>query len=280
MDARKGTRAVMDEWTMPALRDTYADLEAACAGADLLISHTIVFPGPLLAEKTSLPFLSVVLQPIVFFSVSDPCIPPTTPRWQGFTQLPKPLVRAGLWPRLAHDPPVAAACGRAPHRAGPSPSKKHPLIEGQFSPLGTLALFSSALAAPSRLAPKYPPDRICLLRLAWRPAEALSAELAAFLDAGTPPIVFTLGSSAVMTAGDFFEEAVKATKALGARAVLLTGRDQPVPPNLPSSILAVPYAPHSLLMPRAAVNVAPRRRRHDGAGTESGQAAGDCSLRP
>ena len=30
---------------------------------------------------------------------------------------------------------------------------------------------------------------------------------------------------------------------------------QPIPRNLPGSVLAVPYAPHSLLMPRALVNI-------------------------
>ena len=33
----------------------------------------------------------------------------------------------------------------------------------------------------------------------------MPAELAAFLDAGEPPVVFTLGSAAVNTAGTFFD---------------------------------------------------------------------------
>ncbi|MCX6368321.1 MAG: glycosyltransferase [Armatimonadetes bacterium] len=267
MDARKGTRAVMDEWTMPALRDTYADLAAACAGADLLISHTIVFPGPLLAEKTGLPFLSVVLQPIVFFSVHDPCIPPTTPRWQGFAKLPKSLVRLAYKLGWQLTRPWLRPVDALRTELGLPPSKKHPLIEGQFSPLGTLALFSSALGAAQ---PDWPQSTVQTGFAFYDSLEgkdaALSPELEAFLAAGEPPIVFTLGSSAVMTAGNFFEEAVKATKALNARAVLLTGRGQPVPPNLPPSILAVPYAPHSLLMPRAAVNV------HQGGVGTTGQA--------
>ena len=41
-----------------------------------------------------------------------------------------------------------------------------------------------------------------------------------FLDAGEPPIVFTLGSAAVMDARDFFDESAKAAKLLGRRAVL------------------------------------------------------------
>ena len=38
----------------------------------------------------------------------------------------------------------------------------------------------------------------------------MPAELSAFLDAGEPPIVFTLGSAAVNAAGTFFDESARA----------------------------------------------------------------------
>lgn len=267
MDAREGTRTVLKDWVMPVLRETYADLAAACDGADLLVNHTIVFPGPLLAQKTGLPFLSAVLQPIVFFSEYDPCIPPTTPRWQGFARLPRLLVRAAYRLGWRMTRPWLAPVDAFRAELGLPPDPRHPLIEGQFSPRGTLALFSAALAAPQ---PDWPINTVqtgfAFYDSLDGKTEALPAALEAFLASGEPPVVFTLGSSAVMTAGDFFEQAVEATKTLGCRAVLLTGRDQPVPPNLPASILAVPYAPHSRLMPQAAVNV------HQGGVGTTGQA--------
>ena len=81
--------------------------------------------------------------------------------------------------------------------------------------------------------------------------------LADFLAAGEAPIVFTLGSSAVYDAGDFFERSVKIARGLNRRAVLLTGR---VPENqdlpaLPPTVFACEYAPHSCIFPHAAVNV-------------------------
>lgn len=253
MDARDGTRTVMQDWTMPALNDTYADLTTACAGADLLLNHTIVFPGPLLAEKTGLPFLSVVLQPIVFFSEWDPCIPPTTPRWQSFPKLPRPVVRWAFRQGWRMTRPWMRPVDNLRQELGLPTSTKHPLIEGQFSPLGTLALFSSVLGAPQ---PDWPQNTTQTGFVFYDGHDApLGPELEAFLQDGEPPIVFTLGSSAVMTAGNFFTEATKAAVALGRRAVLLTGRDQPVPPNLPKSVLAVPYAPHALLMPRGCATV-------------------------
>ncbi|MDX2116071.1 MAG: glycosyltransferase [Planctomycetota bacterium] len=59
-----------------------------------------------------------------------------------------------------------------------------------------------------------------------RLAEAESgvdAELEAFLSAGAPPVLFTLGTSVPHAAGSFFEAAVGACRALGVRGLLLTG---------------------------------------------------------
>ena len=54
---------------------------------------------------------------------------------------------------------------------------------------------------------------------------ALPAQLEEFLAAGEPPVVFTLGSAAVLAAGDFYEQSARAAKKLGVRAVLLIGDD-------------------------------------------------------
>ena len=70
-------------------------------------------------------------------------------------------------------------------------------------------------------------------------------------------IVFTLGSAAAGVAGDFFEQSADAARRLGRRAVLLVGRDprnQPKRP-LPPRVIAVPYAPHAAVFPRASVIV-------------------------
>ena len=89
-------------------------------------------------------------------------------------------------------------------------------------------------------------------------------ELLSFLDAGDPPIVFSLGSTGVHAPQRFFEHAVVAAQSLGARALLVVGRDQPTPSNMPkdSRFKAVAYAPYSVVFPRASVVV-----HHGGAGT-------------
>ena len=51
------------------------------------------------------------------------------------------------------------------------------------------------------------------------------AHLEKFLAAGPAPVVFTLGSAAVLAAGEFYEFSAKAAMRLGMRAVLLIGSD-------------------------------------------------------
>jgi UDP:flavonoid glycosyltransferase YjiC (YdhE family) len=92
----------------------------------------------------------------------------------------------------------------------------------------------------------------------------LVPDLEAFLNAGSPPVVFTLGTSAVVAAGRFYDESVEAVRRVGVRAVLLTGGFEQNRPHgtLPPGVLLVDRAPHQLLFPRAAAIV-----HQGGAGT-------------
>ena len=127
------------------------------------------------------------------------------------------------------------------------------MIEGQFSQHGTLALFSRVLAQPQR---DWPPNVTVTGTVFYNGPEPLAAELEDFLAAGEPPVVFTLGTSAVGAAGGFYHESVAAVAKLDVRAVLLTGGfAQNRPANLPPNVLLVDRAPHQLLFPRASVVV-------------------------
>ena len=77
-------------------------------------------------------------------------------------------------------------------------------------------------------------------------------ELAGFLAAGEPPIVFTLGSTAVFHPGNFYQASADATLRLGKRAVMIgAGGLQTRSPQ----ILEIPYAPYSVIFPHASVIV-------------------------
>jgi UDP:flavonoid glycosyltransferase YjiC (YdhE family) len=141
------------------------------------------------------------------------------------------------------------------------PAGADPLYEGQFSPGLTLALFSRLLADPQ---PDWPPYTQVTGFIFYQGPSRLPPEVDRFLEAGPPPLVFTLGSSAVSAAGPFYQESIEAVRRLGYRAVLLVGTDpQNHPPEpLPAGVLAVPYAPHGDLFPRALAII-----HHGGIGT-------------
>lgn len=252
MDPRKGSEVIVAELLMPKLRETYAQLRAAIEGAALLVNHPITYAGPIVAEQARVPWISTVLAPLLFFSAGDPPVLPTAPRlndiplvgpWLAHTilRLARPTLRRWVEPVER----LRAELGLP--RAG------HPMIEGQFSPHGTLALFSRVLAQPQL---DWPPNVTVTGTVFYNAPEPLETQLEEFLGVGEPPVVFTLGTSAVGAAGGFYHESVAAAAKLGVRAVLLTGGfAQNRPDNIPPNVLLVDRAPHQLLFPRASVVV-------------------------
>ncbi len=253
MDPDRGSEVIIRELLLPKLRETYEQLQRTATGADFIVSHPICYATPVFAERERLPWVSTTLAPMLFFSRFDPAVVPMMPRLNSI-----PLVGtwlAGKAPALIRGvtrkwmEPVAAL-----RAALGMPPGAHPLFEGQFSPLGTLALYSRVLAEPQR---DWPPNVISTGCVFYNGPGGLDATLEAFLDAGPPPVVFTLGTSAVGAAGRFYHESAAAVQRIGMRAVLLTGGIEQNKPDdpLPDSVLLVDRAPHQLLFPRAAAVV-------------------------
>ena len=255
MDGHRGSERLLRKHLCPAVRDMQADLAPIVATADLLIASELVFPAPIFAAIQGLRWVSYQLAPVSLFSFHDPPLLPAPDalRW---------LQRGGWLPRVVK--PLAKWVSHSwwqpirEFRAGLGlPPGEHPLFEGKFSPQLNLALFSSVLQAPQ---PDWPPHTVQTGFLffdeetAAGPASPLPPEVEAFLAAGEPPIVFTLGSAAVYVARDFYAESARAAERLGRRALLLLGKN-PTPANLPSSTLAWDYLPYARIFPRASVVV-------------------------
>ena len=207
-----------------------------------------------------------MLAPLSFFSATDPPVVPGAEFLERLRGL-GPWFHGGLF-RLARRN-VAGWCDpwhRLRAELGLPPTADNPLFEGQHAPRLVLALFSGELAAPQS---DWPPQTAVTGFPFFDEdgASDLSTELARFLDAGPPPIVFTLGSSAVKDAGRFYEHGAAAARALGRRAVLLVGKDNAnAPRDLPQGVGVFDYAPYSKLFPRAAAIV------HQGGVGTTGQA--------
>ena len=255
MDLKTGTKFIFDAIFMPHVRDMYDDLARACAGADLLVSHQIAVTGSLVASATGVPWASVLLAPMAFVSPHDPPVPPMM-TWARHLRGLGPAFWRPVFALARRDVRRWTAPVVALRKELGLPPAGDPLFEGSHAPACSLALFSKELGAPQ---PDWPPQAVQTgFAFFEDPAGAgLGADLRAFLDAGPPPVVFTLGSSAVMDAGRFYEEGLAASESVGARAVLLIGRD---PRNRPAGALpdwafAAEYAPYSEVFPRASVVV-------------------------
>jgi len=274
MDARRGSEVVLRRLVLPYLRESRDDLLAATLGADLVVGHTLTFAAPLVAAARGIPWVSTTLQPFAVFSAHDPPLAPAVP-WLG------PLRRLG--------PAFWRLFWRAGSRAsrpwfrdvdalraemGLPADPRHPMLEG-FSPTLHLMLFSRELAAPQPDWPRSAVQTGFPFHDRGEEGEGMPLALEVFLRQGEPPLVFTLGSSAVYVAGDFYAAAAEAARRLGRRAVLLVGRDglndvPGVPPvaHAPAGerVVRVAYAPHSELLPRALAVV------HQGGVGTTGQA--------
>jgi UDP:flavonoid glycosyltransferase YjiC (YdhE family) len=255
MHALDGTRYVVQELFLPPLQEQYEILLEEGEAADVMLGSTFALGLPLAAAKLGKPYLTTALQPAAVLSEYDP---PAAPMMPFLPKLPRSVVKwvfRGL--RQANRFLLKEAYELA-RREG-LPAEAVPALFRQESPHGNLILFSKYFMPVQLDFPR--PLTMCGFpfydKLDARNVK-LDEDLEAFLDAGEAPVVFTLGTSAVLDPGLFYEEAAKAVKAMGKRAVFLVGRAnyESYRTALGSDdIHVVAYAPHSLLMPRAAVNV-------------------------
>jgi MGT family glycosyltransferase len=254
MDVMKGGEFIIKELFAPHVHDGYKDLCEATRDADLLVTHMLTFAGPVLAQKTGIPWVSTVLAPTSFFSVYDPFAPPQFPAVSKLIRLSPLLGRAYIniakrvtnrWVAPVYQLRAELGLSRG----------EHPVFEGQHSPSLVLALFSKVLGGPQ---PDWPPQTVVTGFTFYdqKDEPGISPELEKFLDDGPPPIVFTLGSTAFFVAENFYHESIAAARMLKRRAVLLIGdaRNMPKEP-LPAGVAAFDYAPYGQILPRASAVV-------------------------
>jgi len=258
-DVKKGTERGLREFLFPVLRQTYDDLLDAATKperADLMLLGELNYAGPLVAEVTGIKWASYVLAPLSFFSAFDPPVLPMYPRLAradktvpGFGRVIKRLARlvSRKWPQPIYE--LREELGLA--------EGANPLFDAKHSPYLVLALFSRVLGVEQK---DWPPHTK-ITGFCYYDADAGNAALPEhvekFLKAGPAPVVFTLGSAAVLAAGRFYEHSAKAAMRLGIRAVLLIGSDARNRPRqaMPETICVAEYAPYSALFERAAMVV-------------------------
>jgi rhamnosyltransferase subunit B len=248
-DLKTGSEYVVRKWLLPNLCDTYTDLLDSAKDVDFIVAGDIVYAAPLVAEKLKIPWASLALAPVAFFSAYDPSVIPLlpflvrlrglgTPLNQVIIQLLKTVTKSWIDP-----------IHQLRTELGLSQINYNPLVDKSSACL-VLAMFSSVLAKPQ---PDWDKNTV-LTGFTFYEGDLnegeLTPELQRFLDIGKPPIVFTLGSAAVMVPGTFYQESIRAVRQLNRRAVLLIGKNTP-PDNLSEDIIAIDYVPYSQIFPHA-----------------------------
>jgi UDP:flavonoid glycosyltransferase YjiC (YdhE family) len=235
---------------LPSLRDSLEDLLDAMEGADAVVTHTLASAARLAAEARGLPWVSAVMQPMGYLSAYEPpLIGPRAISW----------ILRGLGP--ASTRPVLKLARRLTEswatewrdlRAdlGLAPVRDHPLWEGQHSPIRSLGLFPRVLGEPQ---PDWPPQaRVTGFPFYRPPHQSLDPKLREFLENAEPPLVFTLGTTAINDPGSFFEESAAVVRHLGHRALFFVGGGkQEICEDVSGEAIVVSYAPHNLVFPFA-----------------------------
>lgn len=238
----------------------HAMREDVVPGQTLLIGNSLMVAHRLLRETHDVPCATVHLAPSVFRSNERPArlvpgwIQPQMPEW--LKNLAWWLADRGFYDRHFTRPlnALRAQLGLAP-------------VE---------RIFRSWLHGADCVVGMFP-DWFAQRAFDW-PANAeltgfglydhgtlapLPEPLAAFIEAGPPPVGFSAGT-ATATAHAFFDASVAACQLAGVRGILLSPVADQVPGVLPDGIVHVPYAPFGALLPKLSAFV-----HHGGIGSTS-----------
>jgi len=251
-DPDRGFRVFARRVVVPAIRPVYDLLSANLRPNTVVVAQGQAFGAHLAHEKHHVPFATINLQPVAFRSIYDS---PLIPHW--IPHIARPLVYSAI-DFLILDRELAAPINALRTELGLSPVK-HVFGSWAHSPQKTIGLFPEWFAPPQT---DWPPNtELAGFVLFNSPSATLPANLARFLDTGTPPIIFTPGTE-MKHAHDFFTTSVEALALLGQRGILLSRHVEHLPPALPEGVISLPFIPFDSALPRAAAIV-----HHGGIGT-------------
>ena len=219
-------------------------------GQTVVAAQGYAFGARIAQEVLGIPLATVHLQPLWLRSTCDsPDFPDWCPRF-----VPRLVDRVA---DLVADGILSPGTNKFRSQFGLPPVKR--LMKSWWnSPTRVLGLFPDWFAEPQ---PDWPAKVLLPGFVIEREQPPLSGELAAFVDGGEPPLVFTQ-TAEKPEVREFFKVSAEVARRLGRRAVFVAPNADLVPPGLPPEILVVRFAPLAQLLPRAVLHV-----HHGGIGT-------------
>ena len=239
MNAARGDERVLRELVLPALRQSVDALDLLARDADVIVSHTLAFAGPIVAAKRQLPWISATVSPLALF---EPALAPALPiaPWAAnhprFNAILLGLLRRqfGVWLRPVQQ--LRVEMGLAPG--------ENALWEGAHSPLLALRLWSPLFCQPNAGVT----TGFCFLD----DVAPLAPALENWLHEGTPPVVICAASGC----GDarWLRQIALSARDMGRRTLVL-GADATAYADADPNILALSFAPLQRVLPHAAALV-------------------------
>jgi MGT family glycosyltransferase len=215
-------RMYLGEMTVPHLPVLYSTIDDALQGADLLVSHPAAsLVGRMAAERRGMPWIVGDLFPMLVPTEAHP--PSTLPLPRGTTPRRRALNRVawrwGASSALARW--LSSERAFREFRAGIGlPTERGYALNGRLSPHHNIALVSSRYYPP----PDDFPENYAMVGFTdWSSPTGyeLADDVRTYLDAGDPPVLVTLGSSAASSAPAIFAIAAAALDRLGMRGLFL-----------------------------------------------------------
>ncbi len=243
-----------------AAHQYFMDALEACRQADLVLFSPMGFPAAHVAEALNLPYVGVYLQPATPTHVFPSPLATSLPGWVPFRRQYNWLsFRLTNWMLAFTVRSVINQCRRDVLGVPPKPWRFYASVDVSEIPI--LYGFSP------HVIPK-PPDWGPWIHVVgywflddegdWRPPR----KLAAFLDAGPPPVYVGFGSMVDVDVEHLTRVVVRALAEAGQRGILLGGWARLGSASLPEHVLRIDEVPHAWLFPRCAAVV-----HHGGAGT-------------
>jgi sterol 3beta-glucosyltransferase len=265
-DMMESTQGVLQslKWTVmltrtvgPAQAELIGDSWAAAEAVDpdLIVFHPKTYAGPHIAEKRGIPAVLAMLVPMMVPTGERPNVGFPDTGWQWWNRFSYRFVNRTL----------AFSAGRHVREMraerGLPKQRRFDLLRDS---LGRMLPVLNAVSPSVLPAPRDWPDEAVMTGYwftdqgDWTPPD----DLAAFLEAGPPPVYVGFGSMAGRSPGRLAKAVIEALTRTGMRGIIATGWGGLKPADLPDTIHKIEGAPHDWLFPRMAAIV-----HHGGAGT-------------
>jgi rhamnosyltransferase subunit B len=238
-------RPIIRDWLTVEIPAKVADLESASASADLLVARAGLLAAPIAAERTGVPWVSIMMTAMTV--PSDHAEPGLLPFSAGRMGRRAGWAAMELFARRLADGPVNDA-----RRDLGLPPARNVMSGGGQSHLLTAIAVSPAVAPPR---PDWPPHLRTTGYCFWDVPTGWQepAELTSFLEGDGPVVAVSFGSVAPFVGqalDHLYRAAVAGVRARGARALVIGAV---MPPS--EGVFSIAYAPFSQVYPRCAAAI-------------------------